>query len=112
MMAHSPRCWPATQPVVVDAVHECAEHHRGCPQGLDDLLAPVQHRQPPSRVEHGRRCDREERSLGVVAKQVRGLEAPSSERLTSLLTVGIHLRKRRSAQREAATYSHGGSETG
>jgi hypothetical protein len=26
-----PRCWPATQPVVVDPVHEGAEHHPGSP---------------------------------------------------------------------------------
>ena len=33
-----------------------------------------------------------------------------SERLTSPLTVGVELRKRLSAQRWAATYSHGGSQ--
>jgi hypothetical protein len=33
---------------------------------------------------------------------------PMSERLTSPLTVGVELRKRLSAQRWAATYSHGG----
>lgn len=32
----------------------------------------------------------------------------SSERPTSVLTVGIHLQKRWSAQRWAAPYSHGG----
>jgi hypothetical protein len=33
-----------------------------------------------------------------------------SERLTSPPTVGVELRKRLSAQRWAATYSHGGSQ--
>jgi hypothetical protein len=35
---------------------------------------------------------------------------PSSERLTSPLTVGIDLQKRRTAQWLAAIYSHGGSQ--
>jgi hypothetical protein len=35
---------------------------------------------------------------------------PMSERLTSPLTVGVELRKRLSAQRWAATYSHGGGQ--
>jgi hypothetical protein len=46
-----------------------------------------------------------------LATQILGLQGLSSERLTSPLTVGVDLGKRWSAQRWAATYSHGGSQS-
>ena len=47
-------------------------------------------------------------SEGQAPKQILGFEAPSVKLLTSALTVQRDLRKRGSAQRWAATYSHGG----
>jgi hypothetical protein len=47
---------------------------------------------------------------GKLAMHPLVFDRPTSRHLTSPLTVGIHLRKRWSAWRCAADYSHGGSQ--
>jgi hypothetical protein len=42
-----PGRWSAAQPGVVGSLDQGAQHHRGRPQGLDDLYSTVKHRQPP-----------------------------------------------------------------